>query len=664
MLNPRIIVDPLNKPDRKWTNLSIEEDIERAFDSNGLLSEVVDGYKMRVEQAEMAKAIGRAISQKTPIVCEAGTGTGKTFAYLIPAFYYGRKIIIATGTKTLQDQLFDQDIQVVRSALKIPITIAKLKGRANYLCHHQIERTKAERSFSSLREVELFNMFERMLDSSESGDISEVNIPEESLRVQSGVVSTRDNCLGSDCPHIGKCFVLKARKKALSAEVVVVNHHLFFADLALKQDGFGELLPECDVVIFDEAHQVADVATQFFGSSVSTSQLNELLRDLRYGYVILEDSVVAIDDMIDCFEKGIRDLRLSFEGAKGRYDLRDQGKFSNALDAASSLSGIGAELAEAIIQVTTVNLELQRCRERLLEVDSFLRTWSKNEDHSVIRWFDANIQSVRMHLTPINVSEAFRSVVSDIKRSWVLTSATLSVSGDATYFTHQLGLEEAEFLSWDSPFDYPKNSLLYVPQNMPEPSHPSYGSRVVEESLEAIIASNGRCMMLFTSLAAMRAARDQLSKCLAERGIDIPLLLQGDGSKFELLNRFKTLKHAVLLGSHSFWEGVDVRGEGLVLVIIDKLPFSVPDDPVTAGRINYLRSQGGNPFMDYQVPETVISLKQGAGRLIRDETDLGVLIICDPRLLSKPYGKKIWKSLPPMKRTQDLSEVTSFLKLT
>ena len=342
-------------------------------------------------------------------------------------------------------------------------------------------------------------MFERMLDDSESGDISEVNIPDESLRVQSGVVSTRDNCLGSDCPHISKCFVLKARKKALAAEVVVVNHHLFFADLALKQDGFGELLPECDVVVFDEAHQVADVATQFFGSSVSTSQLNELLRDLRYGYIISEDSVAAIDEMIDRFEKGVRDLRLSFDGVKGRFDLRDQGRFVNALEAASSLSSIGVELTDAIGSIETVNHELQRCRERLLEVDSFLSTWSKNEDHSVIRWFDANIQSVRMHLTPINVSDAFRSVVSDIKRSWVFTSATLSVSGDASYFTQQLGLEEAEFLSWDSPFDYPQNSLLYVPKNMPEPSHASYVKRVVEESLEAIIASNGRCMMLFTS---------------------------------------------------------------------------------------------------------------------------------------------------------------------
>jgi ATP-dependent DNA helicase DinG len=374
--------------------------------------------------------------------------------------------------------------------------------------------------------------------------------------------------------------------------------------------------------------------------------------------------VAAIDEMIDRFEKGVRDLRLSFDGVKGRFDLRDQGRFVNALEAASSLSSIGVELTDAIGSIETVNHELQRCRERLLEVDSFLSTWSKNEDYSVIRWFDANIQSVRMHLTPINVSDAFRSVVSDIKRSWVFTSATLSVSGDASYFTQQLGLEEAEFLSWNSPFDYPQNSLLYVPKNMPEPSHASYVKRVVEESLEPIIASNGRCMMLFTSLAAMRTAREQLAKCLTERGVEIPLLLQGDGSKFELLNRFKTLKHAVLLGSHSFWEGVDVRGQGLVLVIIDKLPFSVPDDPVTAGRINYLRSQGGNPFMDYQVPEAVISLKQGAGRLIRDETDLGVLIICDPRLLSKPYGKKIWKSLPPMKRTQDLSEVTSFLKLT
>ena len=642
--------------------MSIEEEIDRAFSAEGLLSEVVSGYKPRVEQTEMAIAIGRAIGERSPIICEAGTGTGKTFAYLIPAFYYGRKIIVATGTKTLQDQLFDQDIQVVRDALKLPITVAKLKGRANYLCHHQIEKTKSERSFSSLREVELFNMFERMLDTSESGDISEVSIPEESPRVQSAVVSTRDNCLGSDCPHIGKCFVLKARKQALAAEVVVVNHHLFFADLALKQDGFGELLPECDVVIFDEAHQVPDVATQFFGSNLSTSQLSELLRDLRYGYVILAKTNDAVDDLIDKFEKMIRELRIAFEGYKGRYDLKERHRFNKAIEAARILGCIGDELSQAIHAIESNNIELQRCRERLLEVISFAKTWSENEDSSVIRWFESSVQTVRLHLTPINVSDAFKTILSSEKRSWIFTSATLSVSGDVSYFANQLGLEKAEFLSWDSPFDYPNNSMLYVPKDMPQPSDTDYIDRVVSESLGAIIAANGRCMMLFTSLAAMRLAREKLANTFAERDIQIPLLLQGDGSKFELLNRFKKLKNAVLLGSHSFWEGVDVRGEGLVLVIIDKLPFSVPDDPVTAGRIEYLRSQGGNPFMDFQVPEAVISLKQGAGRLIRDETDTGVLIICDPRLLSKPYGKRIWRSLPSMKRTQDINDVLSFLK--
>ncbi len=642
--------------------MSTEEEIERAFNSNGLLSEVVSGYRARIEQSEMAQAIGAAIKSKEPIICEAGTGTGKTFAYLIPAFYYGRKIIIATGTKTLQDQLFDQDIQVVRSALKIPITVAKLKGRANYLCHHQIERTKLERSFSSLREVELFNMYERMLDSSESGDISEINMPEENPRVQSSVVSTRDNCLGSDCPHITKCFVLKARKKALAAEVVVVNHHLFFADLALKQDGFGELLPDCDVVIFDEAHQIGDVATQFFGSTISTNQLNELLRDLRYGSVTMGDRVETVDELIDRFEKGIRELRLSFEGLKGRYDLRERERFSKAIESSSLLTDIARDLADSIRSVELINLELQRCRERLLETKDFLETWSKLDDHSVIRWFESSVQSVRMHLTPIDVADKFKSVVMDGERSWVFTSATLSVSGDASYFTQQLGLEDAQFRSWDSPFNYSQNSVLYVPKDMPQPAETSYVDRVVEESLAAICAAKGRCMMLFTSLAAMRTAGDRLSKSLKERNVKIPLLIQGDGSKFELLNQFKKIKNAVLLGSHSFWEGVDVRGEGLVLVIIDKLPFSVPDDPVTAGRIEYLRSQGGNPFMDFQVPEAVISLKQGAGRLIRDETDLGVLIICDPRLLSKPYGKKIWKSLPSMRRTQDLSDVISFLE--
>jgi ATP-dependent DNA helicase DinG len=395
---------------------------------------------------------------------------------------------------------------------------------------------------------------------------------------------------------------------------------------------------------------------------MSTNQLNELLRDLRYGSVIMGDSTEAVDELIDDFEKGIRNLRLSFEGLKGRYDLRERGRFSKAVESSSLLAKISADLAESIRGIELINLELQRCRERLLDVVNFFETWSKFEEHSVIRWFESTVQSVRMHLTPIDVAEEFKSVVMEGERSWVFTSATLSVSGDASYFTQQLGLDTALFHSWDSPFDYSANSVLYVPNNMPEPSHATYVERVVDESVNAICAAKGRCMMLFTSLAAMRMAGERLSKSLKDRNTEIPILIQGEGSKFELLNQFKKIKNAVLLGSHSFWEGVDVRGEGLVLVIIDKLPFSVPDDPVTAGRIDYLRSQGGNPFMDFQVPEAVISLKQGAGRLIRDETDMGVLIICDPRLLSKPYGKKIWKSLPPMRRTQDLKEVISFLE--
>ncbi len=642
--------------------MDIAEDIDRVFNPEGLLSSVVTDYKYRQEQCDMAKAVSHAIVNKTPLVCEAGTGTGKTFAYLIPAFYYGQKIIVATGTKTLQDQLFDKDIQTVRKALKLPITVAKLKGRANYLCHHQIEKTRSERVFTSVRDVEMFRQFEQMLETSTTGDISEVEGSAGSSSVRASVVSTRDNCLGSDCPYIGDCFVLKARKQALAAEVVVVNHHLFFADLALKKDGFGELLPECDVVIFDEAHQISDVATNFFGESFSTNQTNELLRDIRYGIALLDVDELDLDKPVAAFEKGVRELRLSFEGISGRFEFSSHLKKTQLIDAVQSLLDSMNQLAKALSEIGQINLELQTCIERLNDLALFLRSWIDIDVTGYIRWFEVMGQAVRLHRTPIDVADILNPIIEEGERSWIFTSATLSISGDGSYFTSQLGLNTSSFRSWESPFDYSSNSLLYVPRNMPLPAHRDYHESVIDASIDAVIAANGRCMMLFTSLSAMRFARDKLTEKFQDRDIDMPILLQGDGAKYELLNRFKSLKNAVLIGSHSFWEGVDVRGDGLVLVVIDKLPFSVPDDPITAGRIEHLRSMDKNPFMDYQVPEAIILLKQGAGRLIRDEDDKGVLIICDPRLLTKPYGRKIWQSLPPMRRTQESEEVLQFLR--
>ncbi len=638
------------------------EEISRIFGETGPLSKVIPDYRMRQSQVDFAKAVGNAIASKDILVSEAGTGTGKTYAYLVPAFLFGKKTIISTGTKTLQDQLFEKDIKEVRKALAIPITVAKLKGRANYLCHYQIEKTAKERTFSKLRDVEVFREYERLLEVSDTGDISEVVSTEgEYSDVTSRVTSTRENCLGADCPHIAKCFVLKARKRALEAEVVVVNHHLLFADLVLKEDGFGELLPDCDVVILDEAHQVPDVATNFFGESVSSNQIFDFIRDLRYA-ISLIGTEVPETNILEALEKAMLDARLSLVG---RYNVGDAIKNvsidESALPDLGELISILSKLKDRFQDYWSESVEMQNCAERLLGFNSFFSALKEQSTGEHICWIELNQRYLKLNISPLNVSSKLKKYFQIKKRAWIFTSATLSVGENFSFFTDQIGAEDVSLFSCESPFDYESNSILYVPTGMPLPADKTFVSTMVEKAFPLIEASNGRCFMLFTSLSAMREAQTLVKAAIEKSEVEFSLLVQGDTSKYELLKKFKNEPNAILLGSYSFWEGVDVRGDGLVLVLIDKLPFAVPDDPIVAGKITSMKRLGLNPFMNYQVPEATLALKQGAGRLIRDESDRGVLVIFDPRLIEKPYGKVMWKSLPKMKRTQDLSEVTRFL---
>ncbi|MBI4189460.1 MAG: ATP-dependent DNA helicase [Betaproteobacteria bacterium] len=638
------------------------QDLESIFSGHGPLARAVTGFRVRQGQIEMARAVAAAIDKHSVLIAEAGTGTGKTFAYLVPALLSGGKVIISTGTKTLQDQLFDRDIQVVRAALKVPVTVALLKGRANYVCHYYLERARHEGRFPSRDDARYLPLIANFAQNSATGDRSDLPAVPENASIWSYVTSTRENCLGSECAHYSKCFVMEARKQALAADVVVVNHHLFFADVVLRDEGVSELLPASNTIIFDEAHQLPETASLFFGSSVSTSQLIELARDTRIEAAASAKDYAALPDAAQALDKAARDLRLAFKEESGRFPFQALGrnrKFDPALHAACDrLDALAATLESQAER----SEGLEKCHQRSLALSEQLSRWRDLDDPEYVRWMELFNHALHLNATPLSIAEIFQGQISDRARSWIFTSATLSVGGDFSHYRSQMGLAEAHAQSWDSPFDFASHALCYVPKGMPAPNTPGYTPAVVAAALPAIEASGGRAFLLFTSLRAMREGYELLKEAFVRRKLDLPLLLQGESSRTELLERFRRLGNAVLIGSQSFWEGVDVRGEALSLVVIDKLPFAPPDDPLLAARIERIKREGRNAFVEFQLPEAVITLKQGAGRLIRDETDRGVLMICDPRLFSKSYGRRILKSLPSMKGTREVADVIAFFE--
>ena len=617
----------------------------------------------------MADAVAGAIAERTALVAEAGTGTGKTFAYLVPALLYGGKVIVSTGTKTLQDQLFQRDLPMVRDALGIPATLALLKGRANYVCHHHLERTAAEGRLTSRDDARHLPKIIAFARASLSGDRGELADVPENASIWPLVTSTRDNCLGSDCAYHDDCFVLQARKNALDADVVVVNHHLFFADVVLRDEGLSELLPACNTIVLDEAHQLPDTATLFFGEQVSAGQLADLARDAEVAARTTAREVIGLPEATADIGPAIRKLRLALGDEPGKLAQAvaiARPGFTAALDGlAAALDRLATELG----QYAERGEDLDACARRATDVASVLARWrgggdpnaaDRNNSEQWIRWADVTLSGWQLHASPLSIAELFRRHVTESGRAWIFTSATLAVGGDFSLYQHELGLADAATGCWDSPFDYEMQALLYLPRDLPPPNSREHTEAVVAAALPVLKASNGRAFLLFTTLRALNTARELLVEAFAGDGLTWPLLVQGDGSRSELLTRFRELGNAVLLGSQSFWEGVDVVGGALSVVIIDKLPFAPPDDPLLAARLDQRKAEGGNPFLDYQLPQAVISLKQGAGRLIRSETDRGVLMICDPRLVDKPYGKKIWRSLPPMRRTRELAEVEAF----
>ena len=638
-------------------------DLKSVFASDGLLSNNIPGYRERMPQLEMAQAIAESIEKNSILVAEAGTGTGKTFAYLVPALLAGGKVIISTGTKTLQDQLFNRDIPSVRSALNVPVSIALLKGRANYICHYHLERSMQDNylSFVNRDEVKYLQLIKHYAMRSKDGDRSGLNTVPENAAIWHHVTATRENCLGSECPNYKNCFLMEARKKALAADVVVVNHHLFFADVMLRDEGLTELLPACNTVIFDEAHQLPKTASLFFGESISTGQLLDLAQDSKVEAVQTAKDFVALPDAIAAMEKAAKDLRLTIEEENVRFSIAAIAKnkaFNHALDV---LLERLSELTDILEGQAERSDGLENCWRRACDHVNLIKRWRDDaETEGFVCWVEVYSKVLQLNATPLSIAEIFNRQLAATSRAWIFTSATLSVKKNFDHYLGEMGLVNAQSVSWDSPFNFTRQALLYVPTGLPEPSHRSYIENVVKAVLPVLKASRGRAFLLCTSLRAMQQIHDQIAAVFESEQIEFPLLLQGDGSRSILLKRFRKLENAVLIGSHSFWEGIDVRGEALSLVIIDKLPFAPPDDPVLSARIEKINREGGNAFMEYQLPHAVISLKQGAGRLIRDETDRGVLMVCDPRLTTKSYGRKIWQSLPPMRRTRHLADVEQF----
>ena len=669
MTDPRLTPDaladsgqPIPEPGKH------DAEIDRLFGAGGPLSPAVGGFRPRRAQTEMAKAIAAAIDDRGTLMAEAGTGTGKTFAYLVPALLWGGKTIVSTGTKNLQDQLFLRDIPTVRAALQAPVSVALLKGRGNYLCHYHLERTLQNGRMTSREDIGYLREISRFLKMTTSGDKAELARVPENATIWNLVTSTRDNCMGAECQYYQDCFVMKARKEAQQADVVVVNHHLFFADVALKDTGVAELLPSANTIIFDEAHQLPDTATLFFGDTFSTSQVLELCRDvLAEGLSHARDGA-EWGKVVTVVEKAARDLRLTFPQDIVRLSLPQiapSSEFFPALEKLKDeLDGMLATLETQAARAET----LEQCRTRGLELAQALKDWKFDPKAKVgkgeeaVYWVEAYTSSLQLHKTPLSIAPIFNGQREGVPRSWIFTSATLAVKNDFKHFAEQMGLTGEPARTWPSPFDYEQQGILYVPQGLPDPNAMGYTDAVLDAALPIIEASGGRAFLLCTTLRAVKRAAERLRDEFEKRGLPYPLFVQGDKGRTELLDQFRKSGNGVLIGSQSFWEGVDVRGEALSLVIIDKMPFAPPDDPVLAARIEVMEKQGLNGFMNHTLPEAIINLKQGAGRLIRDEGDRGVLMLCDPRVITKPYGRRVWQSLPPFKRTREASVVIDFFK--
>ena len=630
----------------------------KLLDSGGPFESVLPGFAPRLEQLQLAEAIENTIVNGGTLIAEAGTGIGKTLSYLVPVLNGRERTIISTGTKTLQDQLYFRDLPMVKKALGSTLKTALLKGRANYLCLYRMEQARKDGRLPSRDSITELEAIRQWAPSSVDGDLSTSSVIADDSELWPMVTSTADNCLGSDCPDFDACFVARARSEAQSSDVVVVNHHLLFADMAIKHSGFGEVLPGASVFIVDEAHHAPETASQFFSSSLSTRQISDLCRDVLAEAAETSGGIAVVRDEVAHCRQVIKEFQLACHD-----NLEERGTWDEMLNrqeiivALQALDAAVAELKPVVEPLQGASRGMDACGQRLAEIQAHFDHLDKAVPDTEVRWFERRGRGVSIHTTPLDISTLFSSLCEQLDAAWVFTSATLSVNGGFDHFVRLLGLQDAETLNLDSPFDYENHALMWLPEDLPEPREASFVPQLLKQVRPVLEASKGRAFMLFTSHRALRQAADLLTGT-----IDHPLFVQGEMPRSMLLEAFRDSGDGILLGSASFWGGVDVMGDALSLVIIDKLPFAPPNDPVMVARSNQLRQHGGNPFMELFLPQAVIALKQGAGRLIRDVNDRGVLVICDRRLNTKGYGSVFLESLPPMKQTPDRDRVIEFFK--
>ncbi|MEO8279982.1 MAG: ATP-dependent DNA helicase, partial [Ideonella sp.] len=647
---------------------ALRREVTQAFAATGPLAQADPRYVPRQVQLQMAGAVADAIEDRAALVAEAGTGVGKTFAYLVPALLSGARTLISTATKSLQDQLFLRDLPRLRDALKVPVSIALLKGRGSYLCLHRMQQARLMSSLPDRWAARTLAKVETWSRRTVSGDLAELDGLDERSSVIPLVTSSRENCLGADCPEFRQCHVLKARREAMAADLVVVNHHLFFADMALRDTGVAELLPSVEVAVFDEAHQLAEAGIQFLGTTLGSSQLIDFARDLLAIGLQQARGLCEWQELSAGCDRAARELRLACVGVigevRGSFKLRWEERCEMA-DFRLALTQLDERLAlarQALDKVVEISPDFVKLADRAESLAGLARCFAEPAAPGLVRWIDLSIHQARLVESPLDIREALAQQMQAAPKAWIFTSATLGDDPQLSWFTESAGLETARCLRVGSPFDYPNHARLYVPRGFPKPSDGGHGEAVAILAARLANALGGRTFVLTTTLRALRQIGEALRQTFEEQGDDIQVLIQGQVPKRQLLDHFLAEPRSVLVGSQSFWEGIDVPGEALQCVLIDKLPFPPPNDPLVEARVRRLEAAGRNAFADYFVAEAAVSLKQGAGRLIRSETDHGLLVVCDPRMAGMNYGRRLRDALPPMGTINSEAEALDWLQ--